>query len=256
MRIRTFVTLMTFDPRSLPPSSNTEKHSSTSQPEILLLIPTLNEEDAIEHLLAEAMAAGITKILVVDGYSTDRTRDIVERAGARVVLQDFGKGKGCGIRTGMREFLKEDTELLGIIDGDETNIPSYLLSMAQATKSGDADVVLGSRTRGPREKGAMNNLSLASNLTVSLLLGAKFRRLFTDVQTGYWIMTRHAVEKLYPTIRSTGFEIELEIFVDAFKSGLRVREMPVGFRKRQGSTKFSFMLRMRNLYYAFKFLAS
>jgi glycosyltransferase involved in cell wall biosynthesis len=125
------------------------------------LIPTLNEEDAIEHLVAEAMAAGITKILVVDGYSTDGTRDLAERAGARVVLQDFGEGKGCGIRTGMRDFLKEDAELLGIIDGDETNVPSYLLSMAQATKSGDTDVVLGSRTRGPREKGAMNKIGRA-----------------------------------------------------------------------------------------------
>jgi dolichol-phosphate mannosyltransferase len=172
------------------------------------------------------------------------------------MLQDFGKGKGCGVRTGMREFLNEDAGLLGIIDGDGTNVPSFLLSMSQIAKSGEADVVLGSRTRGPRERGAMDDLSLASNLTVSLLLGAKFRRHFTDVQTGYWVLTRRAVERLYPTLRSTGFEIELEMFVNAFKTGLQVREIPVAFRRRKGSTKFSFMLRMRNLYCAFKFLAS
>ncbi len=102
----------------------------------------------------------------------------------------------------------------------------------------------------------MNLLTLASNVTVSFLLGAKFRRFFTDVQTGYWAFTRSAVERIYPTIRSTGFEIELEIFVNAFKTGLRVREIPVGFRKRKGSTKFSFTLRIRNLYYAFRFLVS
>jgi len=250
------VILMAFNTKSMIPSSSTEKHASTGQPEILLLIPTLNEEDAIEALLAEAQAIGITKVLIVDGFSTDRTRVLAERAGARVLLQDFGKGKGCGVRTGMREFLDESAELLGIIDGDGTNVPSFLLSMAQVAKSGEADVVLGSRTRGPREKGAMDNLSLASNLIVSLLLGAKFRRRFTDVQTGYWVFTRRAVERLYPTICSTGFEIELEIFVNAFKTGLHVREIHVGFRRRKGATKFSFMLRMRNLYYAFKFLAS
>jgi glycosyltransferase involved in cell wall biosynthesis len=234
----------------------TQKHDSTGRPEVLLMIPTLNEENAIEGLITEAQATGLTQILVVDGFSSDRTREIAQRSDATVILQDFGKGKGCGVRTGMREFLDSSAELLCIIDGDGTNIPSFLLSMIPLVESGDADVVLGSRTRGPREAGAMDKLSLASNLTVSFLLGAKFRRLFTDVQTGYWIFTRDAVERIYRTIRSTGFEIELEIFVNAFKTGLRVSEVPVGFRKRKGSTKFRFMLRMRNLYYAFKFLAS
>jgi glycosyltransferase involved in cell wall biosynthesis len=220
------------------------------------MIPTLNEEDAIEGLVTEAQAAGLTEILVVDGFSSDRTREIAQRSDAMVILQDFGKGKGCGLRTGMREFLDSSAELLCIIDGDGTNNPSFLLSMIPLAESGDADVVLGSRTRGPRDTGAMDKLSLASNLTVSFLLGAKFRRLFTDVQTGYWLFTRDAVERIYPTIHSTGFEIELEIFVKALKIGLRVSEVPVGYRKRKGFTKFSFMLRMRNLYYAFKFLAS
>ena len=175
-------------------------------------------------------------------------REIAERADATVITQDFGKGKGCGVRTGMRWFLGGSTELLCIIDGDGTNIPSYLSNMIPLVTSGEADVVLGSRTRGPREKGSMGKLSLASNLIVSLLLGAKFGRLFTDVQTGYWLFTQHAVERIYPTIRSTGFEIELEIFVNAFKMGLSVSEVQVGFRKRKGFTKFSFMLRLRNLY--------
>jgi dolichol-phosphate mannosyltransferase len=234
----------------------TQKRDPASHPKTLLTIPTLNEEDAIEGLLIEARAAGFADILVVDGFSSDRTREIAERASASVILQGFGKGKACGVRTGMREFLCGSAEFLCIIDGDGTNIPSHLSSMVSLAKSGEADVVLGSRTRGPREMDAMDMLSLASNLAVSFLLGAKFRRLFTDVQTGYWLLKRRAVEQIYPTIRSTGFEVELELFVNSFKAGLIVREVPVGFRRRKGSTKFSFMLRMRNLYYAFRFLAS
>jgi dolichol-phosphate mannosyltransferase len=102
----------------------------------------------------------------------------------------------------------------------------------------------------------MPALSFASNLTVSFLLGVKFLRLFTDVQTGYWLFTREAVRRIYPKIQSMGFEIELELFVNILKEGFRVIEIPVGFRMRKGKTKFSFMLRMRNLYYAFKYLAS
>jgi len=247
---------MAFNTKSTLPDITTQKHDPANYSEVLLVIPTLNEQEAIGELLEEARAVGFSNILVVDGFSSDRTREASEGAGARVVLQNFGKGKGCGVRTGMSEFLQGNAELLCIIDGDGTNIPAFLTSMIVLAKSEKAEVVLGSRTRGPKEKGAMNLLTVASNLTVSFLLGAKFRRLFTDVQTGYWLFTRRAVERIYPEIRSTRFEIELEIFVKTLKAGLRVRELPVGFRRRKGFTKFSFTLRMRNLYYAFRFLAS
>jgi dolichol-phosphate mannosyltransferase len=233
-----------------------EKTDSTRHPEILLLIPTLNEEDAIGELVQEAKLSGFTNILVVDGFSSDRTREIADAMGARVVLQEFGKGKGCGVRTGMKLFLEGNFELLSIIDGDGTNIPFYLTTMIQQAKSNVADVLLGSRTRGVRDKNAMNTLSFASNLTVSFLLGAKFRRLFTDVQTGYWVLSRKAVEQIYPQIQSGGFEIELELFVKCLKNRLWVVEVPVGYRRRKGRTKFSFRFRIRNLYYAFKYLAS
>lgn len=65
-----------------------------------------------------------------------------------------------------------------------------------------------------------------------------------------------AIEEIYPNIKSTGFEIEIELFVKIFKARLNVAEVPVGFRCRKGFTKFSFAQRMRNLYYAFKYLAS
>jgi len=255
-RMRMFVARMTGNPTEAIPHSITQKDNPHFLTKTLLVIPTLNEEDAIEGLLAEARASGFNKIMVVDGKSTDRTREIAEKAGVQVVVQDFGKGKGCGIRTAMRDFLQEEADIICIIDGDGTNDPSWLPKMITVVEGGEADVVLGSRTRGPREAHAMGLISLASNVTVSFLLGAKFRRLFTDVQTGYWVFTKNAVQRIYPLIRSTGFEIELELFVTLFKEGLRVREIPVGFRCRKGITKFSFMMRMRNLYYAFKFLAS
>lgn len=251
-----FVTRMTSYTESMDPRSVAERASSTNFPEILLMIPTLNEQDATKTLIEEAKRLGFTKILVVDGFSTDKTRENATQAGGRVVLQEFGKGKGCGVRTGMKEFLAGHAQVLCIIDGDATNDPLFLAQLILPIQSGNADVMLGSRTRGPREEGAMNTISLASNLTVSFLLGAKFRRLFTDVQTGYWAFSRNAVKQIYPQIHSTGFEIELELFVKIMRLRLRVYETPVGFRRRKGHTKFSFKLRLRNLYYAFKFLAA
>jgi dolichol-phosphate mannosyltransferase len=223
-------------------------------PSTLLMIPTLNEEDAILSLVTEARECGFKDILVVDGFSKDRTREVARAAGVEVTLQEFGKGKGCAVRTGMKLFLERDAALLCMLDGDVTNIPSDLTGMVRVTQDYDADIVLGSRIRGKRDHHAMNALTYASNLTVSFLLGAKFRRLFTDVQTGYWVFTRTAVQKIYPLLHSTGFEIEMEIFVTALKAKLNVREVPVGFRVRRGKSKFSFRLRLRNLYHAMKYL--
>lgn len=123
-----------------------EKTNPDAYPEILLLIPTRNEEEAIKDLLREANSAGFSNILVVDGFSSDQTRSIASAMGARVVLQEFGKGKGCGVRTGMRLFLEGNFKFLSIIDGDGTNNPSCLPKMITLAKSGEADVVLGSRT--------------------------------------------------------------------------------------------------------------
>ena len=242
------------------PSPHTQLNADTSNRlvdvNVLLLIPTLNEEEAIQQLVQEARESGFVNILIVDGFSEDRTRDVALSMGVQVVLQEYGKGKGCGVRTGMRLFLEGESNFLAIIDGDATNVPSDLVKMLSIAQSGRADVVLGSRIRGKREKAAMPALSVASNLIVSFLLGAKFRRLFTDIQTGYWVFTREAVRRIYPEIQSTGFEIELEMFMRIMKEKLRVLEAPVGFRTRKGKTKFSFKLRMRSLNYSFKYLFS
>jgi dolichol-phosphate mannosyltransferase len=236
--------------------SKSQKLNQKSFSNILLMIPTLDEEEAIKTLIVEAEGCGFNNILVVDGFSNDRTREIAAGAGATVREQEFGRGKGCGVRTGMKLFLLGNADSLCIIDGDGSNIPSDLRNMIDLAEEDRADAVLGSRIRGKRDPGAMDALTFISNLTVSFLLGAKFRRLFTDVQTGYWVFTREAVRRIFPLIHSTGFEVELELFVTLLKEKLRVCEVPVGFRARKGATKFSFPLRIRNLYYALRYLAT
>jgi dolichol-phosphate mannosyltransferase len=233
-----------------------QKLNQKGLPRTLLMIPTLNEAEAVHGILIEAKECGFSKILVIDGFSSDGTREMAEAAGATVSLQQFGVGKGCAVRTGMKLFLESDADILCVIDGDGTNIPSHLTDMIRFRDQEGADVVLGSRIRGRRNPEAMGALTYASNLTVSFLLGAKFKRLFTDVQTGYWVLTRAAVEKIYPLLRSTGFEVEMELFVTALREKLRVCEVPVGFRVRKGTSKFSFRLRLRNLFYAMKYLGA
>jgi dolichol-phosphate mannosyltransferase len=221
----------------------------------MLVIPTLNEEEAIRPLVEEASSL-FPRIVVVDGHSSDRTREIAQSLGATVILQEFGLGKGCGVRTAMKFFLSQAAEIMCTIDGDGTNIPRDLVPLIEAVRSGDADIVMGSRTRGSRDPQSMNWITIASNRVVSYLLSARYGGNLTDIQTGYWAFSRNAVERLLPRLHSTRFEIELEIFAKAKSCGLVLKELPVGFRKRLGHTKFSFGLRMRNLYFVFKYILS
>ncbi len=222
---------------------------------VMLIIPTLNEEQAIQSILEEASQI-FRWTVVVDGHSVDRTREIAQSLGTTVILQEFGPGKGCGIRTGMKFFLSQEADILCIIDGDCTNIPRDLIPLVAIVKNGEADIAMGSRITGKRERGAMDPITVASNRVVSFLLSARYGGNFTDVQTGYWVFSRNAIERLLPHLRSTRYEIELEVFSKAKSCGLILRELPVGFRRRAGQTKFSFRLRMRSLYFAFKYVLS
>jgi len=219
------------------------------------MVPTLNEELGIKKILDD-MPKGLT-VLVVDGGSTDKTVDVVHaylRSQVIVINQSFGRGKGCGVRTGMEYFLTADYDILCMIDGDGSNDPEELLKMIEVLESRNAEVVLGSRIRGKREKGAMGPFTLFSNFIVSLLLGLMFLRIFTDVQTGYWAFNRKAVETLSPNLKAKGFEIEMEIFVLTFGAGLKCIEVPVRYRKRLGKTKFHPLLRFRNFGYLVYYL--
>ena len=228
-------------------STELARFSSDPGSRVLVMVPTLNEESGLKRAL-EDMPVGPT-VLVVDGGSEDRTVEVARQYQAKVAGQKFGKGKGCGVRTGMEYFLTTNNDILCMIDGDGSNDPRELPKMIGALETTNAEVVLGSRTKGKKEEGAMGPLTILSNLIVSLLLGLRFLRIFTDVQTGYWAFTKKAVETLYPDLEAKGFEIEMEIFMQTFRAGLKCIEVPVRYRRRSGTTKFRLSLRFRNFCY-------
>ncbi|NIQ07456.1 MAG: glycosyltransferase, partial [Candidatus Korarchaeota archaeon] len=88
---------------------------------VLVMVPTLNEELGIKKVLEDMPKGSV--VLVVDGGSTDKTVDVAKQYQAIVMKQRFGRGKGCGVRTGMEYFLSTDYDILCMIDGDGSNDP-------------------------------------------------------------------------------------------------------------------------------------
>jgi len=114
------------------------------------MVPTLNEELGVKRVLDD-MPKGLV-VLVVDGGSTDKTIDVARQYRAIVIKQRFGRGKGCGVRTGMEYFLSTDYDILCMIDGDGSNDPRELPKMIEALENRNAEVALGSRVRGKERK--------------------------------------------------------------------------------------------------------
>ncbi len=216
----------------------------------LLLLPTLNEEAALKSLAPEIPQD--FDVLVVDGGSTDGTKTVAESLGYTFISQKFGKGKGCGVRTGMEWFLASGYSYLAMIDADYTNDPGETAGMIGVLDEG-SDIALGSRDKRMQIE-HLGRFSLFVNLSTSALTSLAYGLDLPDIQTGYWAFSRKAVETLYPKLKANGFDIEYDIVYNSWREGLRIGYRPVAFRRRVGESKFTYYLRMKQVYFGLTYV--
>ncbi|WP_424359580.1 glycosyltransferase family 2 protein [Methanocella sp. MCL-LM] len=216
----------------------------------LLLLPTLNEETALKALVPE-IPAGLS-VLVVDGGSTDKTREIAEGAGCYFLKQQFGKGKGCGVRTAMEYFLQGDYEYLAMIDADYTCDPRELDRLIERLGQG-YQVVLGSRDP-QKQIELLGRFSLFINRLTSRITTLAYSQDLPDIQSCYWVFSRKAVETIYPGLSASGFDIEYDIVFNSWKEGLKIGYCPVTIRPRMGESKFTKFLRLKQIWFGLTYI--
>ncbi|MCD6536719.1 MAG: glycosyltransferase [Thaumarchaeota archaeon] len=209
---------------------------------ITILIPTLNEEAAIGKVIQEVKSRGYENILVVDGYSQDKTVEIARENGAEVVYQ-IGVGKADAIRTGLA---KVTTPYVLVMDGDGTYDPSDIERLLRVAVEYGFDEVIGYRVR--REHipllNRIGNRLISSFLTV--LMGHRVR----DPCSGMYLLRTDMVRNL--EITAAGFDIEAEIVAQMLALG-RVAEIPINYRRRIGRSKLSsFRAGLRIIWTAYK----
>lgn len=203
---------------------------------VTVCIPTRNEEGLIGEII-DAVRPYADEVLVVDGRSTDRTREIAEARGARV-LQDTGKGKGEALRIALD---KAAGDIVVFIDADGSHEPKDIPAMVAPIKADQADMVIGSRGRGGSDElhGTFEQLLryLGSQI---FMLGINYRwnvRL-TDSQNGFRAIRKDKAALL--GLRANLTTIEQEMLMRALKKGLRVGEIPSHeFERKWGVSKVS-----------------
>jgi len=207
---------------------------------VSLVLPCLNEEGSIAACIGDARVAASTagidlEVVVVDNGSTDRSVEIAEGAGARVVHEAV-RGYGSAIRRGVESARGT---IVVMADADSTYELGALPRLVQPLLDGEADLVLGER------------LQSATNATMPVLhravgtpvLSAMVRRAagagltVTDSQSGFRAFRRDEMVRLH--LQSTGMEYASEMLVRAAHDGLRIAEVPTSYGARVGDSKLA-----------------
>ncbi len=215
---------MALNPNPWPPRTR-----RISLGDVNIVIPTLNEEKAIGLVLEELFSIGVKpeQVIVVDGHSTDRTREIASSKGVRVILQE-GKGKADAIKTVLRYIDKPYTL---VMDGDYT-YPAYEIPKLVEKASRGFDEVIGARVNGRENIPLLNRLG---NWIITKVFNILFGTNLRDVCSGMYLVNTRILREA--PIESRGFSVEVDIAAKVASLTGRITEVPISYRKRIGEKK-------------------
>jgi len=198
-------------------------------PRVSVVVPALNEEQTIARVVRDLASPLVREILVVDNGSTDNTATRAAEAGATVIHSPQpGYGRACA--SGVLAADPE-SDVLVFLDGDGSDVPSDLPALVAPVMAGRYDFVIGSRIRGHREPGSLLPSQVFAGWLAGLLIRLRYGVRYTDMGP-FRAISRAALEGLNMSETTYGWNLEMQM--KAARNGLRVLEIPVSYRLRQG----------------------
>jgi glycosyltransferase involved in cell wall biosynthesis len=198
-----------------------------------IVIPVRNERETIVPLIqsVRAVDCGMPKeLIVVDGASTDGTREALQALGEGpdlvLVLEDAARGKGRAVRTG---FERASGDIVMVQDADLELDPSEIPSLLAPIVDGRTDIVFGSRFKG-RGRGATPLVGYAGNFGLTWAANLLFLTRLTDILTCYKVMRTPIARAL--DLRCNGFDLDAEITCRLLRDGYQIVEVPVTYAPR------------------------
>lgn len=197
---------------------------------VSIVIPTLNEAEAIGTVIRELPPAYAADIIVADSGSTDGTQDIARSAGARVIEAGRGYGRACARGAAAAD---PASRVIVYLDGDGADRGDLIDRIAEPVLAGRYDLVLASRTLGRREPGAMLWHQVLAGRLAGLGIGLRYGVRYTDM-CAFRAIDRAALEALDLREPTYGWNIEMQM--QAARAGLRILEVPMPYRRRAGGS--------------------
>jgi hypothetical protein len=198
-----------------------------------VVIPALNEESSIGHVLDDMPRGLAAEAVVVDNGSTDRTAEVAREHGARVVVERE-RGYGAACLAGIAALDRPD--IVVFLDGDYSDHPDEMGDVVAPIAQGRADLVIGSRIAGSRAPGALPAHSVFGNRLAGWMLRALYGECASDLGP-FRAVRSDALMELGMADRAFGWTMEMQ--AKAARAGLRVVEVPVSYRQRIGESKIT-----------------
>ena len=255
--------------------TNEEFHYLTwhtiSEPRICVIIPAYNEEPIIEKVVKDYLNEdNVIEVLVINNHSTDKTADIAEKCGAKVIRKERNTGYADSCVMGFKESLKTNANILVLTEADGTFNSRDLSKMVPYLEN--VDMVIGTREiQVLSEKGNQNKMFYVwGNFLLAKLLQMKYFSLLhmgvislTDVGCAYRCIRRDALEKIieqftYPNsdkviVKPKSGLFALFMTTLGIRNDLRIVEVPVTFQKRVGISKTKSDKKLRAIRYGLEF---
>jgi len=199
---------------------------------LTVVIPVYNEKNTIGMIVERVEAVPIEKeIILVDDYSTDGTRDILQQLqseGIRVLYHERNMGKGAALRTG---FHHASGDFVIVQDADLEYDPQEYPRLLEPILQGQADVVYGSRFSGQNRN--MMSLHRLGNQFLTFVTNLLYRTSITDMETCYKLFRTPLVKSI--KIECNRFNFEPEITAKILRRKLRIVEIPISYSGRTSS---------------------
>ncbi len=203
-----------------------------------MIIPAYNEEESIGFVLRDIPKELVRQIIVANNNSNDNTAIVAAENGAVVVEQpEKGYGAACLKAIDRSLSTSPKPDILVFLDGDYSDHPEEMSTLLKPILNGEAELVIGSRSLGAREKGSMMPQQIFGNWLATTLMKLFYSKSeFSDLGP-FRAITRSAYEKIGMIDRNFGWTVEMQ--VKALKKKISSVEVPVSYRRRKGISKVS-----------------
>ena len=214
----------------------------------LIIIPAYNESESIENTVRDIIEnAKDFDYVVINDCSKDNTREICEKNGFNIVNLPINLGIGGAVQTGYKYALQNGYDVAVQVDGDGQHDPAFLEKMAEVLVVENQDMIIGSRfiDKAGFQSSVMRRIGIKYFMVLIKLVTGKT---ITDPTSGLRMINRNIIELFAENYPKDYPEPEGVVF--ALKRGMKVKEIPVVMRSRQGGV--SSINPKKSVYYMIK----
>ena len=192
-----------------------------------MVIPAFNEGGRVGRVVEAIPREIVDDIIVVDDHSTDATAEESIRNGATHVVSSASRGVGAAIKTGYREALKREADILVVVAGDGQHDPREISKIVEPALNGNADYVVGNRLNSSLHETDMAIFRYVGNRILSQVTQALTGLEVKDSQCGFTAITREALEKFNLERVTNTWGVPNEFLFECASQRLRVKYVNV-----------------------------